>query len=52
MAYLEAGDIGNTRNHTEFALKVSQENIEKIMKRIQKSHLHGQFRCLNNELRM
>jgi hypothetical protein len=29
MAYLQAGEIENTRNHTEFALKVSQENVEK-----------------------
>jgi ATP/maltotriose-dependent transcriptional regulator MalT len=29
MAYLEAGDIENTRNHAEFALKLSQESTEK-----------------------
>jgi tetratricopeptide (TPR) repeat protein len=29
MAYLETGDIEKTRNHAEYALKVSRENVEK-----------------------
>jgi class 3 adenylate cyclase/tetratricopeptide (TPR) repeat protein len=29
MAYLEIGDIEKTRNHAEYALKVSRDNIEK-----------------------